>query len=88
MFGNDNEEFLKNLETVFERFKNYVKVLKPKKCRFGTTEIDYVGRVINEHGTTMRNEKITKVLDFPLSIYFKQLRGFIGLVNYFPYKNC
>ena len=68
--------------------KKYKIVLKPKKCRFGTTEIDYVGRVINEHGTTMRNEKITKVLDFPLSIYFKQLRGFIGLVNYFPYKNC
>ena len=47
------------------------------------TEIEYVGRVINEHGTTMRNETITKVLDFPLPIYFKQLRGFIGLVNYF-----
>ena len=26
---------------------------------------------------------ITKVLDFPLPIYFKQLRGFIGQVNYF-----
>ena len=31
----------------------------------------------------MRNETLTKVLDFPLPIYFKQLRGFIGLVNYF-----
>ena len=47
------------------------------------TEIKYVGRVTNEHSTTMRNETITKVLDFPLPIYFKQLRGFIGQVNYF-----
>ena len=47
------------------------------------TEIEYVGRVTNEHSTTMRNETITKVLDFPLPIYFKQLRGFIGQVNYF-----
>ena len=30
----------------------------------------------------MRNETITKILDFLLSIYFKQLRGYIGL-NYF-----
>ena len=39
--------------------------------------------IINEHGTTIRNETITKVLVFPLPIYFRQLRGFIGLVNYF-----
>ena len=45
------------------------------------TEIEYVGRVIDEHDTTMRNETITKVLDFPL--FIKQLRSFIGLVNYF-----
>ena len=59
VFGKDEEEFLKNLETVFERFKKYGIVLKPKKCQFGMTEIEYVGRVINEHGTTMRNETIT-----------------------------
>ena len=59
------------------------------------TEIEYV-----EHGTTMRNEAITKKNDFHLSIYFKQPRGFIELVNYLrdhvyanhsalnPYDNC
>ena len=47
------------------------------------TEIEYVGRNNNEHGTIIRNETMTKVLDFPLPIYFKQLRGFIELVNYF-----
>ena len=36
------------------------------------TEIEYVGRVINERGTIMHNETITKLLDFPLSVYFKQ----------------
>ena len=37
------------------------------------TEIEYVDRVINEHGTTMRNETTTKVLNFPIPIYLKQL---------------
>ena len=83
MFGKDREEFLKNLETVFQRFKKHGIVLKPKKCQFGVTEIEYVGRVINEHGIIMRSEIITKYLDFPLPTYFKQLRGFVGLVNYF-----
>ena len=35
VFGKDKEELLKNLETVFERFKKYGIVLKPKKCQFG-----------------------------------------------------
>jgi transposase InsO family protein len=83
VFGKDKETFLANLRTVFERFKRYGIVLKPKKCKFGLTEIEYVGRIINQQGTTMRNETITKVLEFPLPVYFKQLRGFIGLVNYF-----
>ena len=33
--------------------------------------------------TTRHNETITKILDFPLSINFKQLRRFTGLVSYF-----
>jgi transposase InsO family protein len=74
---------MKNLKTVFERFKKHGIVLKPSKCKFGLTQIEYVGRVINQQGTTMRNETITKVLEFPLPQYSKQLRGFIGLVNYF-----
>ena len=77
MFGKDKEEFLKKLDTVFERFKKYRIVLKPKKCRFGMTEIEYVGQLNNEQATYMRNENITKVLDFPLPIYLKQLRGFM-----------
>jgi transposase InsO family protein len=83
VFGTDKETFMKNLRTVFERFRDHGIVLKPKKCKFGLTEIEYVGRVINQHGTTMRNETITKVLEFPLPLFSKQLRGFIGLVNYF-----
>jgi hypothetical protein len=83
VFGTDKETFMKNLRTVFVRFRDHGIVLKPKKCKFGLTEIEYVGRVINQHGTTMRNETILKVLEFPLPQYSKQLRGFIGLVNYF-----
>ena len=66
MFEKDKEEFLKNLETVFERFKKYGIVHKPKMCQFGMTEIKYVGRVINEQGTYMH---------VPLPIYFEQLKG-------------
>ena len=67
--------------------QKYGIVLKPKKRKFGTTEIEFVGRVINELCSTMHDKTVTKVFDFPLPIYFKQLRGFTGLVYYFAINN-
>ena len=48
VFGKDKEQLMKILRTVFERFRTHGIVLKPKKCSFGMTEIEYVGRVINQ----------------------------------------
>ena len=42
--------------------------LTQKKCRLGLSEIEYVRRVINIKGITMRNETITRVLILPLPI--------------------
>ena len=81
--GKNKDDFLLNLRKVFDRFRKHKIVLKPKKCKFGLTTIEYVGRVLTKDGTTMRDETTAKVLDFPLPLYWKQLRGFLGLVNYF-----
>ena len=70
-YGATRTTFLANLRKVFERVRKFKFALKPKKCRLGLFETEYVGRVININGTTMRNKTITKVLNFPLPIWFK-----------------
>ena len=57
--------------------------INPAKCKFGLSEVEYVGHVISHEGTTMSLEKKMKVLDFPIPETTKQLRGFLGLANYF-----
>ncbi len=38
---------------------------------------------MSKEGISMSKKKISQVLDFPLPIYQKQLKSFLGLVGYF-----
>ena len=79
----DSATFLLRLEQVFLRFQKHKILLKPAKCRFGFSEVQFCGRVISKEGISMSKEKKGQVLDFPLPVYMKQLKSFLGLANYF-----
>ena len=79
VYGVDEDDFIYNFRHIFERLVKYKCVLKPCKCQFGLTKIEYVGRVLFSDGSTMRHETI-QVIDFPLATRVKQLSSFIGLV--------
>ena len=81
--GQTEEEFADNLRKVLTRLKERGITVNPAKCKLGVSEVEYVGHVISETGLTMSDSKKQKVLDFPLPETPKQLRGFLGLVNYF-----
>ena len=73
VFGKDTDQFLIRLRDVFLRFRFHNLFLKAKKCYFGYAEIDFVGKVLSEHGLQMSQKKIRSVLDFPKPIVAKQL---------------
>ena len=83
IYGKTEQEFTQNLRTVLKRLQERGITVNPAKCKFGLSEVEYVGHVISHLGTTMSKEKKLKVLDFPIPETTKQLRGFLGLVNYF-----
>jgi hypothetical protein len=83
VFGNTEVEFLNNLSRVFERLRKFGITVNPSKCRFGLSEIEYVGHVINENGLTFSTEKREEVLKFPLPTTHKGMKQFLGLANYF-----
>jgi hypothetical protein len=83
VYATNDKEFLERLRIVFERFCQFNITLNPKKCYFGLTEVEFVGHVLKSDGVCFSTEKRTKVLDFPLPVKQKQLKSFLGLVNYF-----
>jgi transposase InsO family protein len=77
------DDFLERTRKVLQRFREYNVTANPKKCSFGMQEVEYVGHVINEHGLSFSKEKLQKVLDFPEPKTMKEMKQFLGLVNYF-----
>ncbi len=57
--------------------------MNPKKCVFGMKEVEFVGHILKVDGVHFSAEKRGKVFDFPLPRRQKQLKSFLGLMNYF-----
>jgi hypothetical protein len=83
VFAKDTDEFVYRLRLIFEHFRKHNIFLKPNKCFLGYAEIDYVSKVLSAEGRKMSQEKMRRVLDFPKPDMSKQLKRFLGLVNYF-----
>jgi hypothetical protein len=54
--GQTEEEYLKNMRAVFERFRQFGLTLNPEKCKFGLSEVQCVGHTINEKGIHFSEE--------------------------------
>ncbi len=80
MTKNSSQDYV---QVVFERFRQFNITLNPKTCYFGPTKADFVGHVLKSDGVCFLTEKRTKVLDFFLPVKQKQLKSFLGLINYF-----
>ncbi len=83
VYATNDDEFCERLRIVFERFRQFNITLNPKNSHFGLAEVKFVGHVLKSDGVCFSTKKRTKVLDFALPVKQKQLKSFLGLVNYF-----
>jgi hypothetical protein len=83
VYGQDPEQFIKNLRAVFTQFRRRRIAVNPKKTKLGLSSVEYVGHTLSAEGVSFSREKLGKVLDFPLPTDMHTLKSFIGLVNYF-----
>jgi putative transposase len=83
VFGKDDEDFLKNLRLVLEILKERNLTVNPAKAKICVSEVEAVGHVLDQFGISMSEEKIGKVMNFPMPKYGRQLKQFLGLANYF-----
>ena len=58
-------------------------IIRPEKCVFGCDSLDFLGHHLNSHGIQPLPSKVAVISKFIRPKSVRQLRRFIGLVNYY-----
>jgi hypothetical protein len=77
------EEHLTKVEQCFQRIAKAGLKINPDKSFFGKKEIEYLGYWVTQHGIQPQVKKVNSILTMEEPKNRKQLRGFIGLINYY-----
>lgn len=78
----DFKDHLKNLAESFDRFRQYVLKLKPRKCILFQSEVEFLGRIVGINQPKMTSKDITAVTEWSTSTSSKEGESFLGLANY------
>jgi len=83
VYSRNLTDHLAHLRQVLTVLKDHQLYAKESKCRFGVSEIDYLGHLISNHGVRADPSKLEALIQWPLPSNLKVLRGFLGLTGYY-----
>ena len=81
--GWSRAENLVILDQVLNKLTEFGIKLKKGKCQFLQTAVDYLGYRIDKDGLHPMASKVTAIVNAPEPKDVKELRAFLGLVNYY-----
>ena len=82
MKSRNRADHLAALQRFFNRIRQFRLRLNPKKCTFGVTSGKLLGHMVSERGIEVDPDKIRAILDMPAPRTEKEVRGFLGRLQY------
>ena len=83
IWSSDLKEHRKVVHEVLHRLEEHDLYLRPEKCEFEKSEIEYLGLVVREGEVAMDPVKVEAVTSWPTPKNLKDVRGFIGFANFY-----
>jgi Reverse transcriptase (RNA-dependent DNA polymerase) len=81
IFAENQEELQEQTKQVLQRLREHNLFLKPNKCEFNKTTMEYLGLIIQEGKLSMDPVKLSGIRDWPTPTSVKQVQGFIGFAT-------
>ena len=81
--GKNDQDHLEHLGAVLQRLHARGFRLKKSKCVFMQFSVEYLGYQVDAEGLHATEGKVKAILDAPKPHNVKELRSFLGLVNYY-----
>ena len=79
----DFKDHLEKVDVVLNRMKKIGMQLEPKKSHFGAKSVEYLGYIVTREGLRPQPSKVNAIVTMAKPRTVKELRGFIGLVNFY-----
>ncbi|CAK1580654.1 unnamed protein product [Parnassius mnemosyne] len=83
VFSKDEAQHEQHLRAIFQKLKEYGMLINTSKCVFGAREVSFLGYHISASGTKPLDTKVEAIKNFPLPTNVRQLRRFLGMVNFY-----
>ena len=85
MEKDNQEEHDRVVLEVLRRLHDNDLFVKPEKCHFRVTKVNFLGMIISCHGIKMDPEKVNAILKWPKPTNVKQVHTFLSLGNFYKH---
>ena len=82
-FSDTEDEHLKRLRTIFERFRQTGLKLKPSKCKFFQQEIVYLAHHVSRKGVRPSRDNLKAIAETPAPANYTGIRSFVNLAGHY-----
>ena len=81
--SSDYDTHLKHVHQVFASLQQHGLVIHPGKCAFGHDAVHFLGHLVTTEGIAVLPEKVDALNKIPQPSTRRQVREFVGLVNFY-----
>ena len=81
--SSDYDTHLKHVHQVLARLQQHGLVIHPGKCEFGQDAVHFLGHLVTTEGIAVLPEKVDALNKIPQPSTRRQVREFVGLVNFY-----
>lgn len=83
VYAADPDELMTKLHRVFAKLAAAGLKVKPQKCHFGVSSVDFLGHHVSIAGTRPLAAKLATIVSSSRPTSLTELRAFLGLTNYY-----
>ncbi|CCM06980.1 uncharacterized protein FIBRA_09295 [Fibroporia radiculosa] len=83
IYSTDHAEHQQCTQMVLQHLKESNLFLKPEKCFFDVSEVEFLGLILRPSQIGMAKDKVSAVLNWPKIDSIKALQQFLGFANFY-----
>jgi len=83
IYSTNEEEHEEQVRKVLQRLREFGLYSKAEKCRFGVSEVGFLGCVIRPDGIAMESDRISTIEDWPTPESVRDVQVLLGFTNFY-----